>query len=124
MGRSRLFTGVREVWWQRHHLGVPKQRFDFVLREMLPMRIPKRESFLAREPDPPRCPGVKRQSIPGGFAAKSSFLRAFLDECSRKIASGTSSKRCGKWRWMNSGASNSAIFVTDVDVFCGSSPSR
>src|SRR5215207_6906136 len=117
MSRSRLFTGDREIRWHRRHLGFPEQRFDLVLRKMLPVGVSKRESLLSGEPDPPRRPGVKGQPVPGRLAAEASSWCALFDVVLQKDRR---SKRCGKWRRISSGARSSAMLVTEVELFCGS----
>ena len=48
-----LIVGYRNLWRQSLHLLRVKQRFDLVLRQVLPMRVAKRDPFLPGEPDPP-----------------------------------------------------------------------
>jgi hypothetical protein len=46
---------------------------------MLPMWIAKRDPLLAGQPDPPRCPGVKREPISRCLPAESPLRRALFD---------------------------------------------
>ena len=99
---------------QRPHLLPAEQRFHLVLRYGLPFRLAKREPFPAGGPHPPRRPGMERESIASRLATRLLRVRCST-ECSSKIAGGTSSKRCGKCRWISSAARCSAMLVTEVD---------
>jgi hypothetical protein len=74
-----LIVGDRNLWRQRLHLLPAEQRFHLVLRQVTPVWITKRDPLLPREPDPPRRPGVRRESIPGRLAAESSLGCALFD---------------------------------------------
>ena len=60
------------------HFLPAEQRFDLVIRYVFPLGLAKGDPLLPGEPDPPRRPGVKRQSIPRRLAAEASLWRALL----------------------------------------------
>ena len=103
----------RNLRWQSRHLVSAEQRLDLVLRQMLPLWLAKCDSLVPGEPHAPRRPGVKREAIPCHLAAEPTQRHALCDIVLEKDR---------RWRWISSGARYSAILVTDVEVFCGSSP--
>ncbi len=122
MGASHLSR-----WWPEPAVDAPGSRLG-----RAPRRLRAPEDALsadhrsrsvpvprARRAAAPRSETRAGPRLPCGRAVP---RRALLDVVSRKIAGGNSSKRCGKWRWISSGASYSAMLVTDVEVFWGSSP--
>jgi len=76
---SGLVLRCRNLWRQGVHLFPAKQRYNVVLRQMLPVRLAKRDPLLPGEPDPPRRLGVKRESIPGRLAAEASLRRPLFN---------------------------------------------